>query len=226
MEKKKGLRRELKTLRKNINKKITAFTNMVLLGIKISIIALIVFISALIFIVRPLNIKNNFAATQTYEEKITHDLSREEFLERVTPDAMSVAQKQNIRPSLLVAQAALESNWGNSSLARESNNLFGIKGSSGKIYPTTEYENNEKKNVDAAFKEYRSVYASMEDYAVLLNEGTSWNAELYAEVINADNYTDAALAIQEAGYATDPAYSEKIIKIIEQYELYKLDEQI
>lgn len=199
---------------------------MVLLGIKISIIALIVFISALIFIVRPLNIKKNFAATQTYEEKITYDLSREEFLERVAPDAVSIAQKQNIRPSLLVAQAALESNWGNSSLARESNNFFGIKGSSGKIYPTTEYENNEKKNVDAAFKEYRSAYASMEDYAILLNEGTSWNSELYAEVINADNYTDAALAIQEAGYATDPAYSEKIIKIIEQYELYKLDEQI
>lgn len=153
----------------------------------------------------------------------TSDLSKEEFLEQLTPYAQEVSKSHGIRPSLLVAQAALESNWGQSQLAQESNNFFGIKSASGKEYPTKEFRQDEWTEIDAAFKEYDSIYASVLDYADLLKKGTSWNANLYEEVINAPTYQEAAHALNEAGYATDPNYAEKIIQLIEANKLDRLD---
>lgn len=159
------------------------------------------------------------------EEQLSENLSREEFLIQLAPYAQEVSASHGIRPSLLLAQAALESNWGQSQLAQQSNNYFGIKSKSGREYSTQEFRANEWEEIRTAFKEYDSPYDSVVDYANLLKNGTSWNQELYQEVIEATNYQAAAFALTEAGYATDPNYAEKIIEIIEQYELNELDEE-
>lgn len=125
---------------------------------------------------------------------------------------------------MTIAQAILESNWGKSSLSQQENNYFGIKGSSEyRKYATLEYDN-EWKEIHASFRSYPSLEASVEDYAKLIVYGTDWNPELYHPVIEAQTPREAAYALKEAGYATDPSYPEKIIEIVERYDLVKFDE--
>lgn len=148
---------------------------------------------------------------------------KEVFLLKLSPYAQELSTSHGVRPSLLVAQAALESNWGNSQLAEESNNYFGIKSKNGREYSTKEFRQGEWQEVKSYFKEYDSVYDSILDYADLLKNGTSWNSNLYEEVVQANSYQEAARALTQAGYATDPTYAEKLIEVIEQYQLDELD---
>lgn len=157
------------------------------------------------------------------EDLAIEAVDKETFVMELSPYAQEFSKSHGLRPSLLIAQAALESNWGNSQLARESNNYFGIKNKAGRSYQTKEFQESDWKEVQANFKEYPSLYESILDYADLLKHGTSWDDHLYDEVIAAENYQKAAYALTEAGYATDPAYAEKLIQIIDQYELDKLD---
>ena len=66
----------------------------------------------------------------------------------------------------------------------------------------------------------------MEGHAILINEGTSWDPTFYQAVLNGDNYVEQANGLQESGYATDPTYADKIIEMIETYELNQYDQPI
>ncbi|WP_171839720.1 glucosaminidase domain-containing protein, partial [Listeria monocytogenes] len=85
--------------------------------------------------------------------------------------------------------------------------------SSGKAYPTT-----------ADFRKYPYKKASLVAHAQLFVNGVSGNANLYSAVLGETNYKEAAYAIKEAGYATDPAYAEKLISTIENYNLDPYDQ--
>jgi flagellum-specific peptidoglycan hydrolase FlgJ len=152
-------------------------------------------------------------------------MHREEvFIEKMAEEATRLNEEYGIRPSVTIAQAILESNWGQSGLAQEEQNYFGIKGGSeSPQYATNEYTD-EWIEIEASFRSYDSWEESMEDYAKLLANGTAWDSELYHGVIEADHYVEAAQALQEAGYATDPDYSEKVISIVERYDLDRFDE--
>ncbi len=209
---------------RKIKKSFNQLINRIIFFGKMSIILLIVFFTVLFMIGKPIrtNIEELFTAPE--ESMISGQVSKEEFLEIMIPIAKQAQVDYGIRPSVLVAQAALESNWGNSDLSQQSNNYFGIKGnSSGEQYATKEFTQEKWQSVQASFRTYDSVSESVDDYAKLIKNGTSWNADLYSGVINAGHYKDAALALQKAGYATDPDYANKLIRIIEQYALYELD---
>lgn len=149
--------------------------------------------------------------------------SREEFIEAVADEAVKFQEEYGITPSVTIAQAILESNWGQSGLAQNEQNYFGIKGSADSPqYQTQEYEEDWVER-EAGFRSYASLEESVEDYAQLLAEGTGWNQDLYQAVIEADHYEEAARALQEAGYATDPDYSNKVISLIERHELDRYD---
>lgn len=184
--------------------------------IKMLSFLLLIFFVILYLLVKP---SPQYAA----EQEVVVEMSEEEFLEQFTPYAQEVSESHGVRPSLLVAQAALESNWGKSQLAQESNNYFGVKNPVGKTYSTKEFTQNEWTEVKASFREYDSAYESVLAYADLLKNGTSWDKNLYREVIEAASYEEAAYALTKAGYATDPNYAEKIIKIIDSHELDTLD---
>lgn len=187
--------------------------------IKILSILIVTFFIILYLITQPLNEEiDSFS-----DEELMKDLSKEEFLTQLTPYAYKVSLSHGVRPSLLVAQAALESNWGNSELAKESNNYFGVKTPMGKEYQTKEFTQSEWTEINTSFKQYDSVYDSVLDYADLLRNGTSWDRNLYRGVIEASTYKEAAYALTKAGYATDPGYAEKIIEIIEYHGLNDLD---
>ena len=161
---------------------------------------------------------------QTVEQD--SEIFQKEFIDQLVPKARELKDTHGIRPSVLIAQAILESDWGRSDLALSANNLFGIKAhGDGVDYQTKEYSEKEGwSEIKASFKEYASFEESMEDYANLLHNGTDWNPTLYHPVLYAADYQEAAQRIAEAGYATDPDYSEKIIAIIQKYELNQYDE--
>lgn len=139
--------------------------------------------------------------------------------------AVPLKDTHGIVPSVTIAQAILESNWGNSSLSRQEHNYFGIKGQSeNREYATLEYDE-EWIEIHASFRSYPSLEASVKDYAELIANGTAWNASLYRGVQEASTYQEAAHALYSAGYATDPTYPEKIIEIVELYELQRFDDK-
>ena len=156
--------------------------------------------------------------TKQYKEKpMTENQSK--FIDSVAPAAQRVAASSGVMPSIILAQAALESGWGKSSIG---NNLFGIKAGKNwkgatKSVGTHEYEGGKRVNVTAAFRDYGSIDESIADHSKLLQN------KRYSAVRAAGNYREAAQALQAAGYATDPKYAQKLIQIIEQYGLDQYD---
>ncbi|MDO5041104.1 MAG: glucosaminidase domain-containing protein [Peptoniphilus sp.] len=145
---------------------------------------------------------------------------KEEYLQGTKRLALDTAQKYKLYPSVVLAQSALESGFGRSKLSEEHNNYFGIKSNSkGVKLDTVEYIRGEKKTLNENFRVYDSKKDSFEDYGRLISESPR-----YEGVLKAQNYAEACRALQSGGYATDPSYGDKIIGIIESYELYKLDE--
>jgi murein L,D-transpeptidase YcbB/YkuD len=144
----------------------------------------------------------------------------------VAPFAVATMKKYGVLASLSIAQAVLESNWGKSGLAQKGKNLFGIKGSykgQSITMPTTEYVHGKPTKVNAKFKKYPSYQESFNDHALLFVSGVSWDRNHYKPVITAKDYKEACVQVQKCGYATDPNYSKKLIKIIEDNHLYEYD---
>lgn len=143
------------------------------------------------------------------------------FFEAMAPAAQKSAPKYGLYPSVALAQAALESEYGKSRLSFDYHNYFGIKAHDGirSVHlKTTEYVNGNKITISDGFCVYQNPYESFEDYAHLL--GTS---KTYTKVREATSPAEAARAIQASGYATDPYYANKIISLINQYNLSKYD---
>lgn len=163
----------------------------------------------------------------TYQEA---DVNKEhqDFINKILPEALEVQKKYNILTSITLSQSILESNWGQSELSSKYNNLFGVKASEvqkGVNLSTTEYRSGVPETVTGRFRVYDSWDESIEAHAILIAHGTDWNSQQYKEVIEADNYRDSAKGLSIDGYATDPAYAEKIIEIIEKYHLNKYDQK-
>ncbi|MBC2319909.1 glucosaminidase domain-containing protein [Listeria booriae] len=159
--------------------------------------------------------------------EITRVDPQQEFINLLAGHAQEIQDQKGILTSITLAQAILESNWGESKLATEGRNLFGIKGEYQKdsvTMPTQEFENNEWITIDAAFRKYPTWFESLDDHAALFLKGTSWDKTKYQGVIKAKDYKTAANALQKAGYATDPGYADKLIELIEQRNLQAYDQ--
>lgn len=124
-------------------------------------------------------------------------------------------------PSVMLAQAALESNFGESQLSFDYNNYFGIKAHghhrSVKL-ATTEYYDGTETTIRDYFCVYSSPADCFEDYAELIVSN-----ENYADAVGAKSPAVAARALQEGGYATDPYYASKVISVINEYNLTRFD---
>ncbi|MFZ2506815.1 MAG: LysM peptidoglycan-binding domain-containing protein, partial [Trichococcus flocculiformis] len=161
--------------------------------------------------------------------KDTQVYSTNPFLNQIIPSATIIAAKNDLYASVMMAQAILESGWGTSALASAPNyNLFGIKGNyNGESVNMGTLEDSGGQNyypINAEFRKYPSYAESLQDYANLLANGTSWNPNYYAGAwkSNAASYQDAT-AYLTGRYATDTAYSAKLNRIIAQYGLDQYD---
>lgn len=147
---------------------------------------------------------------------------QQKFIDEIVLEAQALQQQTNLFASITIAQAILESDWGRSDLAVDSHNLFGIKGSfndQSSTLPTDEFENGERITIEASFKKYDTIQESMVDHIDFLKGGT------YDAIKTSTDYKEAAYALQNGGYATDPHYAEKLIELIEQFHLNKYDQQ-
>lgn len=155
-------------------------------------------------------------------------VEKDEFQHFASVLAKDSQEKTGMSAALQTAQAILETGWGQSVpvdkySGKFSNNLFGIKGTgtNGSVISNTwEVYNGVSFRVDASFRAYGKVEESWDDHKSLL-----LNADRYAafrEVMH--DSTLGAWAIKRAGYATDPAYPMKLMRIIKTYDLQKLDE--
>ncbi len=150
------------------------------------------------------------------------------FINQLVPQAQRLQGQYNILPSITLAQAILESDWGTSTLSSKYHNLFGVKAQGNKdqsVYlDTQEFVNGRYVTVKARFEIYTNWNESLADHAKLLAYGTKWNVNQYQDVVSATNYIQAANGLQKDGYATDPAYTGKLISLIKKYKLYQFDD--
>lgn len=149
----------------------------------------------------------------------------EEFLAKIKPDVIADMKSSGILASLTGAQALIESNKGNSGLAKKANNLFGIKANKSwkgeyVTMPTKEYVNGKYITVDAKFRKYSSWEASINDHSKFLKDN-----KRYANLIGVTNYQLACKLIQQDGYATSPTYAKTLTDTIERYKLYEWDKE-
>ena len=145
--------------------------------------------------------------------------STEEYISNYSDIAQTEMRKYKIPASITLAQGILESSSGQGRLAVEGNNHFGIKcheWTGDKIY------HDDDKNQEC-FRKYRRAEESFEDHSVFLA-----NRSRYAGLFkhDEDDYESWAKGLRAAGYATDKKYPEKLIGIIERFQLYKFDEKV
>lgn len=141
------------------------------------------------------------------------------FIKKMAAPAKRVYQlNHQVLPSIVVAQAILESNWGKSELYQQANNPFGMKGSyngSSKAFPTAEYIDGKKVTINDYFRNYPDLKSAILDHDQVLR------AKFIPQATT--DYQTAANFLQENNYATDPDYAQKIIQMIQAYNLNQYD---
>jgi len=159
------------------------------------------------------------ASCSTQKRSITprHTENSKEYINQYKDLAIQEMNRTGIPASITLAQGILESNYGNSTLARRGNNHFGIKCHStwnGK----TIYHDDDRRN--ECFRKYPNVYDSYKDHSHFL---TSTRRYGFLFEYRRTDYKKWARGLKKAGYATSPTYASKLIELIERYELHRFD---
>ena len=156
-------------------------------------------------------------------------MTKQEFFDFIGKVVLTETEKritngdQWVLPSVTMAQGALETGYGKSTLMTKANAFFGIKANKtwkGKVYNanTKEVLDNKEVNTMAVFRAYDTVADSISDYMNLI-----CNNKRYKKAVCNVDYVSTATNIAKGGYATDPSYSDKIISIIEKNNLRRYD---
>jgi flagellar protein FlgJ len=140
------------------------------------------------------------------------------FIERIRPHAERAARALGVPAQVLMAQAALETGWGRHGIqdaeGRTANNLFGIKADARWAGPqasadTAEYGEGGWRQERAAFRAYPDIGAAFDDYVAFLRGNPRYREAL----AHGGDARQFVTGLQQAGYATDPRYAEKILQI-------------
>ena len=144
-------------------------------------------------------------------------ISREEYIDRYQLLAIEEMNRSGIPASITMAQACLESGNGNSILSQKSNNHFGIKCKSTWTGKTVKHDDDEK---NECFRKYNTVEESFIDHSDFLMNNPRYYSLFQ---LPPDDYVGWAHGLKQAGYATAPDYAQRLLKIIDEYQLYRLD---
>lgn len=143
--------------------------------------------------------------------------TREEYVDRYHHIAIANMERYGIPASITMAQGILESDCGNSRLARQANNHFGIKCKKNWTGKTIRHDDDAK---NECFRSYANAEASYRDHAEFLDTQPRYDS-LFA--YSSDDYKSWARGLKACGYATARDYAPRLIKIIEESKLYLLD---
>ncbi|WP_368256099.1 glucosaminidase domain-containing protein [Enterococcus innesii] len=164
-----------------------------------------------------------------YNNPMARSTNQQAFIQQVGPMAQEVAGANDLYASVMIAQAILESGWGQSTLTTLANNMFGIKGSyNGQFVEMQTMEDDGNGNlypIIAKFRKYPSLKESFQDNAHVLKT-TSFSPGVFfyhgAWKSNTSSYRDATQCLQ-GRYATDTSYASKLNNLIETYNLTQYD---
>lgn len=164
-------------------------------------------------------------------EKLMPEAKEAQFIEQVKTGAVENYYQYGILPSITIAQAILESNWGQSQLAQEGKNLFGVKVGYDWTGDVITLDTREFYDtwIQDDFRKYQDVTDSILDHGKFLVENPRYTE---AGVFKCQTYRQQAQALQNAGYSTDQneageyVYAEKLGALIRQYNLQLIDHDV
>lgn len=152
--------------------------------------------------------------------------AKQAFLDATASAARAAAAHTGVPASVTVAQAILESDWGRSVLALDANNYFGIKasdrlGTDGVVWLSTgEFDDSgQPYQTVSPFRAYRSLTESVDDHDDLLRSAARYAAAMRL----ANDPRQFARELSDAGYSSDPDYADKLVALMDSYNLYRLD---
>ena len=138
------------------------------------------------------------------------------YIEKFKDDAIRIMHETGIPASIVLGVAMHESGCGNSAIAQNLNNQFGVKGGGGVVF----IKHNKK--VHSAYKKYDSVLDSFQDFARIMTERKQFSH--LADVLTHYDYNGWAHGIQHNGYASSRKWAAQVLGIINKYDLKNLDE--
>jgi LysM repeat protein len=150
------------------------------------------------------------------QEKMT----RQQYIDKYKDIALEQMKSHGIPASITLAQGCLESGDGNSPLAKEANNHFGIKCHNDWKGPSMRLDDDQK---DECFRKYKKASDSYDDHGDFLRGRDRYSSLFDLKITD---YKGWAYGLKKAGYATNPQYAQMLIKIIEDYGLYKYDSEL
>ncbi|SFI95016.1 glucosaminidase domain-containing protein [Myroides guanonis] len=162
--------------------------------------------------------KNTETLEATSKLSVTSDVIRA-YIMRYKDVAKTNMRKHGIPASITLAQGVLESGSGQGTLSRNANNHFGIK--------CHDWTGDSVRHTDDApdecFRKYSDPEESYKDHSIFLT-----SRGRYSDLFKLDksDYKGWAKGLRKAGYATDPKYPDKLISLIERYELYNFDSEV
>ena len=166
----------------------------------------------------PKKIKNkSVKSVNRFFKSMTNEQRTHWYVNTYSKISIEEMKKFGIPASITMSQGILESNSGKGSLALKSNNHFGIKCHKGWRGKKVYHDDDAK---GECFRKYKNPEKSYRYHSIFLESRDRYNT-LFK--YNKKNYVKWAKGLKKAGYATDPKYAEKLISIIERYELWKLD---
>lgn len=165
------------------------------------------------------------------------NIDKSEFIKKLGPIARENYKRTGILASVTMAQAILESGWGQSTLAQNGNNLFGMKMSlSGNTWDGTawdevnyykkgtyEYGSGGRYRITAKFRKYSCIEDSIEDHSAYLLNARNGSRKRYAGLTDTKSYKRQLQIIKNGGYATSGSYVSQLSGVISRYNLTKWD---
>ncbi|WP_448701819.1 glucosaminidase domain-containing protein [Mucilaginibacter sp. AW1-3] len=138
------------------------------------------------------------------------------YIDKFKDDAIRIMHASGVPASIILAVAMHESGCGNSKIAQNLNNQFGVKGFNKTVYTTSK-----NKKVSTFYKHYDSVMESFEDFARIMTQRKQFS-QLAERLSNVD-YKGWAKGIQKAGYCSSHTWSRDVLAIIKRYQLNAFD---
>ncbi|MFI5220107.1 MAG: glucosaminidase domain-containing protein [Bacteroidia bacterium] len=155
--------------------------------------------------------------TVAFAQPGEYRFTQKDYIEKYSNDAVKEMQRSGVPASITLAQGILESESGNSDLARIANNHFGIK-CHNEWTGESFHKDDDSKN--ECFRKYNSVLESYDDHSKFLR---TRNRYAFLFELKTTDYKGWARGLKEAGYATNPQYASKLIKLIEDFNLHYFD---
>ena len=150
---------------------------------------------------------------------VSETRTQQAFISAVAPGAIEAQRRYGVPAAVTIAQAIDESGWGQSELAAQDHNLFGIKGAgpAGSVpLPTQEYVNGQPVSTSASFRVYHNVAESIDDHGRLLAR-SGYYQQAMSDRTDPDRFAAALTGV----YATDPNYGASLISLMRRYDLYR-----